>query len=140
MNIPSFVPSKRIGKGLSRASSDRSGRIGTRVKKLVARGEETASGISEPLRSGSRRALQNALDRYELTVDDLHEQALEAVYEEGFAAARSVEFYDQPMVQNLLWARIPGDSLVTLGALAFTLAAVRQFIRASGTEARSTPA
>jgi nitric oxide reductase subunit B len=65
---------------------------------------------------------------------------LEAVYEEGFAAARSVEFYDQPLVQNLLWARIPGDSLVTLGALAFTAAAVRHLVVANGTEAQSNSA
>lgn len=50
---------------------------------------------------------------------------LKCVYEEGFAAARDIEFYDQPLVQKLSWARLPGDTLIILSAITFTIASLR---------------
>jgi nitric oxide reductase subunit B len=64
---------------------------------------------------------------------------LEAVYEEGFAAARDLEFYERPLVQALSWARLPGDGLVICGALAFTGAAINHLRRAEASEPGSSP-
>ncbi|ADB59768.1 Nitric-oxide reductase [Haloterrigena turkmenica DSM 5511] len=50
---------------------------------------------------------------------------LQAAYQDGYAAARSLEFYEQDHVQTLLWARTLGDTPMILGALAFTAASVR---------------
>lgn len=55
---------------------------------------------------------------------------LRAVYTDGFAAARSLEFYEQPHIQTLLWARTFGDTPMILGALAFTAGAVRHLYAA----------
>lgn len=56
---------------------------------------------------------------------------LEAIYEEGFAAARDLEFYERPLVQKLSWARLPGDGLVIAGALAYAGAATAHLRRAT---------
>ena len=50
---------------------------------------------------------------------------LRMVYTDGYSAARSLEFYEQPHIQTLLWARTFGDTPMILGALAFTAGAVR---------------
>ena len=55
---------------------------------------------------------------------------LRAVYEEGYATARSPAFYDRPTNRRLLWARSLGDVPMILGALAFTVGAVRLLLRA----------
>jgi nitric oxide reductase subunit B len=55
---------------------------------------------------------------------------LRAVYTDGYAAARSLEFYEQPHIQTLLWARTFGDTPMILGALAFTAGAVRHLYAA----------
>ncbi|SDR35163.1 cbb3-type cytochrome c oxidase subunit I [Natronobacterium texcoconense] len=57
---------------------------------------------------------------------------LRAAYTDGYAAARSLEFYEQDHVQTLLWARTLGDTPMILGALAFTVAAVRHLYAARG--------
>ncbi|WP_255198754.1 nitric-oxide reductase large subunit [Halorarius litoreus] len=44
---------------------------------------------------------------------------LEAAFTEGYAAARSLAFYDSGIVQALFWARLPGDSLLILGTVVF---------------------
>ncbi|WP_435158975.1 nitric-oxide reductase large subunit [Haladaptatus sp. DFWS20] len=55
---------------------------------------------------------------------------LRAVYTDGYAAARSLEFYEQPHIQALLWARTLGDTPMILGALTFTAGAVRHLYAA----------
>ena len=50
---------------------------------------------------------------------------LRTAYSDGYDAARSLEFYEQSHVQTLLWARTLGDTPMILGALAFTVGAVR---------------
>ncbi|WP_226005165.1 nitric-oxide reductase large subunit [Natrinema salinisoli] len=50
---------------------------------------------------------------------------LRTAYRDGYAAARSLEFYEQDHVQTLLWARTLGDTPMILGALAFTVGAIR---------------
>jgi nitric oxide reductase subunit B len=55
---------------------------------------------------------------------------LQTSYQDGYAAARSLEFYEQDHVQALLWARTLGDTPMILGALAFTVGAVRHLLAA----------
>jgi nitric oxide reductase subunit B len=43
---------------------------------------------------------------------------LQVVYQDGLVAARSLEFYNQPIVHALMKWRLPGDGLIVLGALA----------------------
>jgi len=55
---------------------------------------------------------------------------LQTAYQDGYAAARSLEFYEQDHVQTLLWARTLGDTPMILGALAFTVGAIRHLYAA----------
>ncbi|MDG5820557.1 cbb3-type cytochrome c oxidase subunit I [Natronococcus sp. A-GB7] len=55
---------------------------------------------------------------------------LQTSYQDGYAAARSLEFYEQDHIQTLLWARTLGDTPMILGALAFTVGAVRHLLAA----------
>ncbi|SEO40627.1 nitric oxide reductase subunit B [Halogranum amylolyticum] len=55
---------------------------------------------------------------------------LQTAFQDGYAAARSLEFYEQDHVQTLLWARTLGDTPMILGALAFTVGAVRHLLAA----------
>ncbi|MEF8774173.1 MAG: cbb3-type cytochrome c oxidase subunit I [Halobacteriales archaeon] len=50
---------------------------------------------------------------------------LEAVFAQGYDVARSVAFYDRPLVQALFWLRMPGDVLVITGAVLYTYGVVR---------------
>ncbi|WP_440769797.1 nitric-oxide reductase large subunit [Natronorubrum sp. DTA28] len=50
---------------------------------------------------------------------------LRTSYRDGYAAARSLEFYERDTVQTLLWARTLGDTPMILGALAFTIGSIR---------------
>ncbi|MDS0279928.1 cbb3-type cytochrome c oxidase subunit I [Halomicroarcula sp. S1AR25-4] len=51
---------------------------------------------------------------------------LEVAFTEGYAAARSVAFYERPLVQLLFWARMPGDALIILGTVIFTADVLRK--------------
>ncbi|WP_049928605.1 nitric-oxide reductase large subunit [Halopiger goleimassiliensis] len=44
---------------------------------------------------------------------------LETAFTEGYAAARSLEFYESGLVQTLFWLRMPGDTLLIAGAVLF---------------------
>ena len=44
---------------------------------------------------------------------------LETAFTVTYDAARSLAFYEQPVVQALFWARLPGDTLLILGTLVF---------------------
>ncbi|WP_226481996.1 nitric-oxide reductase large subunit [Natrinema amylolyticum] len=55
---------------------------------------------------------------------------LRTAYRDGYAAARSLEFYERDRIQTLLWARTLGDAPMILGALAFTVGAVRHLAAA----------
>ncbi|MFB6134406.1 MAG: cbb3-type cytochrome c oxidase subunit I, partial [Halanaeroarchaeum sp.] len=44
---------------------------------------------------------------------------LETVFTQGYDAARSLAFYNRPIVQALFWARLPGDILIILGSMVF---------------------
>lgn len=51
---------------------------------------------------------------------------LETAFTGSYAAARSVAFYDQPLIQTLFWARLPGDSLIILGTVIYAADLVRK--------------
>jgi nitric oxide reductase subunit B len=55
---------------------------------------------------------------------------LRTAYGDGYDAARSLEFYEQSHVRTLLWARTLGDTPMILGALAFTVGAIRHLYAA----------
>ncbi|PCR88762.1 nitric-oxide reductase large subunit [Natrinema ejinorense] len=55
---------------------------------------------------------------------------LRTAYRDGYDAARSLEFYERDRIQTLLWARTLGDTPMILGALAFTVGAVRHLYAA----------
>ncbi|AHG02032.1 hypothetical protein HALLA_01650 (plasmid) [Halostagnicola larsenii XH-48] len=44
---------------------------------------------------------------------------LEVAFTEGYAASRSLEFYSGNLIQTLFWLRMPGDTLLILGAIVF---------------------
>jgi len=51
---------------------------------------------------------------------------LEAAFTESYHFARSLAFYEQPLVQALFWARFPGDTLLILGTVVFAYDVVRK--------------
>ncbi len=42
---------------------------------------------------------------------------LKAVLDHGYAYARSAEFMDRPIIHLLVWMRVPGDTIFSIGAL-----------------------
>ena len=59
-----------------------------------------------------------------------------ASYAHGYAYARSAEFIHSPLMQALVWARVPGDIVFGVGALGFATFVVQAFLRprAAGVE------
>jgi nitric oxide reductase subunit B len=51
---------------------------------------------------------------------------LEAAFTESYHFARSLAFYEQPLIQTLFWARFPGDTLLILGTLVFAYDVVKK--------------
>jgi nitric oxide reductase subunit B len=51
---------------------------------------------------------------------------LEVAFTESYAAARSLAFYNQPIIQDLFWARLPGDTLIIIGTAIFAADLVRK--------------
>ncbi|MBC7656969.1 MAG: nitric-oxide reductase large subunit, partial [Frankiaceae bacterium] len=52
-----------------------------------------------------------------LTLLPLGIMQLMAAIEHGYAYARSAEFMQQPIVEMLIWLRVPGDTIFSIGAL-----------------------
>lgn len=59
-----------------------------------------------------------------------------ASIEHGYSFARSAEFIQSPMMQALVWARVPGDIVFSIGVLAFVWFVTRAFVQSktSGSE------
>jgi nitric oxide reductase subunit B len=55
-----------------------------------------------------------------LTLLPIGTMQLFAAIEHGYAYARSAEFMHQPIVELLVWIRVPGDTIFSIGAVAFT--------------------
>jgi nitric oxide reductase subunit B len=51
---------------------------------------------------------------------------LEAAFTDSYAAARSVAFYEQGIIQDLFWARLPGDTLIIIGTVIYAADLVRK--------------
>ena len=52
-----------------------------------------------------------------------------AAIDHGYWYARSAEFMQQPIVQLLVWLRVPGDTVFSIGAIAFTWFVVGLWLR-----------
>ncbi len=63
-----------------------------------------------------------------LTLLPLGTMQLLAAIEHGYAYARSAEFMQQPIVEMLIWMRVPGDTIFSVGALALTWFVLRLWI------------
>ncbi|MEO6064703.1 MAG: cbb3-type cytochrome c oxidase subunit I, partial [Lysobacterales bacterium] len=76
-----------------------------------------------------------------LTLLPLGTMQLLAAIEHGYAYARSAEFMQQPIVELLIWMRVPGDTIFSIGALALTWFVLRLWIapRHSPMEQVTTP-
>jgi len=53
---------------------------------------------------------------------------LNAVLENGYWYARSAEFMDQPIIHLLVWMRVPGDTIFSIGALLLAWFVLRLWI------------
>ena len=53
-----------------------------------------------------------------LTLLPLGIMQLLAAIEHGYSYARSAEFMQQPIVEMLIWMRVPGDTIFSVGAVA----------------------
>ncbi len=54
-----------------------------------------------------------------------------ASFEHDYAYARSAEFLHSPIMQGLVWARVPGDIVFGVGALAFAGFMAQAFLQRS---------
>jgi nitric oxide reductase subunit B len=51
---------------------------------------------------------------------------LDAAFTGSYAFARSLEFYNQGIIQTLFWARLPGDTLIILGTVIYVADLLRK--------------
>ncbi|WP_374607606.1 nitric-oxide reductase large subunit [Thermomonas sp.] len=63
-----------------------------------------------------------------LTLLPLGTMQLLAAIEHGYAYARSAEFMQQPIVEMLVWMRVPGDTIFSVGALSLCWFVLRLWI------------
>jgi nitric oxide reductase subunit B len=70
-----------------------------------------------------------------LTLLPLGTLQLLAAIDHGYWYARSAEFMQQPIVDLLVWMRMPGDIIFSIGAVAFTWFVIRLWLRPRRDEA-----
>jgi nitric oxide reductase subunit B len=77
-----------------------------------------------------------------LTLLPIGTMQLFAAIEHGYAYARSAEFMHQPLVELLVWMRVPGDVVFSIGAMALTWFVIGLWIapRQERALGRGTPA
>jgi nitric oxide reductase subunit B len=63
-----------------------------------------------------------------LTLLPLGTMQLFAAIEHGYAFARSAEFMQRPIVKLLIWMRVPGDTIFSIGALSLAWFVLRLWI------------
>jgi nitric oxide reductase subunit B len=63
-----------------------------------------------------------------------------AAITEGFWHARSAEFLQQPLMQTLVWMRMPGDVIFSIGVGMLAIFVFRRFVGRKDTVAVGTPA
>jgi nitric oxide reductase subunit B len=64
-----------------------------------------------------------------LTLLPLGTLQLLAAIDHGYWYARSAEFMQKPIVELLVWMRVPGDTIFSIGALAFTWFVISLWVR-----------
>ena len=64
-----------------------------------------------------------------LTLLPLGTLQLLAAIEHGYGYARSAEFMQQPIVELLVWMRVPGDMVFSVGAVALTWFVMQLWLR-----------
>ncbi len=63
-----------------------------------------------------------------LTLLPLGTMQLLAAIDRGYWYARSAEFMQQPIVELLVWMRVPGDTIFSIGALTLAWFVLRLWI------------
>ena len=63
-----------------------------------------------------------------LTLLPLGTMQLLAAIEHGYWYARSAEFMQQPIVELLVWLRVPGDTIFSIGAVSFAWFVLRLWV------------
>jgi len=63
-----------------------------------------------------------------LTLLPIGTMQLLAAIENGYWYARSAEFLHQPMIELLVWMRVPGDTIFSIGAIMFAWFVIRLWI------------
>ena len=106
-------------------------------------------GLQAATRAGTRALLRGAFWALNiglalmalLTLLPMGILQLQAALEHGFWYARSAEFMQQPLIQTLVWLRVPGDTIFSIGALLLAWFVARQWIAPARRvpEAESTP-
>ncbi len=61
-------------------------------------------------------------------------------FSDHYAAARSAELMHHPIMEGLVWARVPGDIVFAVGVGAFALFFVKAFLAGRGPAAKAAPA
>jgi nitric oxide reductase subunit B len=63
-----------------------------------------------------------------LTLLPLGTMQLFAAIDHGYAFARSAEFMQRPIVKLLIWMRVPGDTIFSVGALSLAWFVLRLWV------------
>ena len=64
-----------------------------------------------------------------LTLLPIGTMQLLAAIDHGYWYARSAEFMHQPLVELLVWMRVPGDTIFSIGAVLLTWFVIRLWMR-----------
>ena len=75
-----------------------------------------------------------------MTLLPLGTMQLLAAIDNGYWYARSAEFMQQPIVELLVWMRVPGDVLFGIGAVAFTWFVMKLWLRPGAEESQAAGA
>ena len=106
------------------------GMLGIGLMLFCMRGMKPAARWSNPLLKTSFWALNIGLAGMALmTLLPLGILQLIAAIENGYWYARSAEFMQQPLVDLLVWMRVPGDTIFSVGALALAWFVFRLWVR-----------
>ncbi len=62
---------------------------------------------------------------------------LSAAIDHGYWYARSAEFMQRPIIQLLVWMRVPGDTIFSVGALSLAWFVLRLWVAPEGRQAQA---
>ena len=105
------------------------GMLGIGLLLFCVRGLKPEAQWNEKMLRGSFWALNIGLTLMALlTLLPLGLLQLSAALEKGYWYARSAEFMDQPIIHLLVWMRVPGDTIFSIGALLLAWFVLRLWI------------